>query len=282
HSASIAPASVRPAKNASAATASPAALIAKTAAVATASMRVAVPPVMTLTWIPKMPNHKPHPLTRRHLRRPRRKRQSQRPVLTFTPTAWAKLLYLRDLGPTEVGGFGITEPDDLLCVRDIGLVQQQCTETFVSFDDLAVAEFFESQVDAGRQPQQVGRIWIHTHPGDSAQPSSVDEETFSRAFGHCDWAIMAILARGGETFAQLHWRHGGGSRISMRVDVRFDVAFAGSDHDAWQEEYAEHVQDCSHHVRRVRKRRFPDDRSVDPLDELLLHESLDHVTERWA
>ena len=56
-------------------------------------------------------------------------------MLTFSPTAWAKLLFLRDLGPTEVGGFGITEPDDLLCVRDIVLVEQQCTETFVSFDD---------------------------------------------------------------------------------------------------------------------------------------------------
>ena len=27
--------------------------------------------------------------------------------LRFSPTAWAKLLYLRDFGRTEVGGFGI-------------------------------------------------------------------------------------------------------------------------------------------------------------------------------
>ena len=129
-------ATARLARPATAAAVCPAVLTVTHAAVATASMRVAVLPVMTPTWIPNMPNHKTHPLTRRHLRRPRRKRRAPRPVLTFSPTAWAKLLFLRDLGPTEVGGFGITEPDDLLCVRDIVLVEQQCTETFVSFDDL--------------------------------------------------------------------------------------------------------------------------------------------------
>ena len=229
-----------------------------------------------------MPNRKTHPLIRRHLRRPRRKRPSHRPVLTFTPTAWAKLLFLRDLGPTEVGGFGITELDDLLCVRDIALVRQECTETFVAFDDLAVAEFFETQVDSGRQPQQFGRIWIHTHPGECAQPSSVDIETFQRAFGTCDWAVMAILARGGETYARLHWRQGGASHIPLRVEVKFDVPFEGTDHDAWQEEYAENVHDCSHQVHRVRQQRWPDERSVDPLDELFLDESLDLVTRPWA
>jgi hypothetical protein len=78
-------------------------------------------------------------LLRRHLRRPRGRR-SPRPTLTFTPTAWAKLHCLRDLGPTEVGGFGITDPDQSLCVQDIQLVQQRCTSVTVKFDDTAVAE----------------------------------------------------------------------------------------------------------------------------------------------
>ncbi len=47
---------------------------------------------------------------RRLLRRPRelRTRRQRRPRLRFSPTAWAKLLFVRDRGPTEVGGFGIT------------------------------------------------------------------------------------------------------------------------------------------------------------------------------
>ena len=48
------------------------------------------------------------------------------PSLRLNPTAWAKLLYLRDLGDTEVGGFGITAADDLLYVEDIQLVRQTC------------------------------------------------------------------------------------------------------------------------------------------------------------
>ena len=37
----------------------------------------------------------------------RRDEPWESPTLWFSPTAWAKLLYLRDLGDTEVGGFGI-------------------------------------------------------------------------------------------------------------------------------------------------------------------------------
>ena len=215
------------------------------------------------------------PLIRRHLRRPRRKRThrtTRRPILRFSPTAWAKLLSLRDLGPTEVGGFGITEPDDLLCVRDIVLVEQQCTETFVSFDDLAVAEFFDQQIDAGRHPQQFARVWVHTHPGSSAQPSSVDEETFARVFGPCDWAVMAILARGGETYAQLHWRQGGAVRIPMRVDVRFDVPFVGSDQEAWQAEYDAHVH--PHCDYRLSDPRWPQQELDDPFFDRLFEPAL--------
>ena len=77
-----------------------------------------------------------------------------------------------------MGGFGITPLDDLLNIQDVVLVQQDCTETFVAFDDDAVARFFDDQVDLGRQPAQFGRIWIHTHPGSSAEPSHADLETF--------------------------------------------------------------------------------------------------------
>lgn len=158
-------------------------------------------------------------------------------MLRFNPTAWAKLLYLRDLGPTEVGGFGASAGEDLLLVQDLVLVKQLCTEVTVAFDDKAVADFFDDQLDQGMRPEQFGRIWVHTHPGDSAEPSSVDVETFARVFGNCDWAVMFIIARGGETFAELHWRHGGPARLRMNVEVDYSKAFAGTDQNAWQQEY---------------------------------------------
>ena len=65
-----------------------------------------------------------------------------RPVLTFTPYAWAKLLYFRDKSDNEIGGFGITEKDDLLLITDFVTVKQDVSCVSVSFDDNAVADFF--------------------------------------------------------------------------------------------------------------------------------------------
>ena len=129
---------------------------------------------------------------RRLVRRPReyRVRPRSRTRLRFSPPAWAKLLFLRDCGPTEVGGFGLAPLGDLLYVEDIRMVRQLCSVVSVGFDDMAVAEFFDEMVDAGHRPEQFARIWIHTHPGESAEPSSMDEETFERVFDACDWAVM--------------------------------------------------------------------------------------------
>jgi proteasome lid subunit RPN8/RPN11 len=178
---------------------------------------------------------KPRRLLRR--RREMRTRSRRRPRLRFSPTAWAKLLFVRDRGPTEVGGFGITSADDLLYVEDIHLVKQVCTSVSVVFDDAAVAEFFDEQIDAPRKPEQFGRIWIHTHPGRSPKPSHVDEETFARVFGPCDWAVMFILAREGEDYCRLRFRAGPGGEWEISVGIDFQGHFAGSNCDAWAKEY---------------------------------------------
>jgi proteasome lid subunit RPN8/RPN11 len=162
--------------------------------------------------------------------------------MRFSPTAWAKLLFLRDRGSTEVGGFGITPAEDLLYVEDLQLIQQTCTAVSVAFDDTAVAEFFEEQVDAGRRPEQFARIWIHTHPGDSAEPSQVDEETFERVFGACDWAVMFIIAREGETYSRLRFRAGPGGGFEISTKLDYENEFGASDQRAWAEEYANSVK----------------------------------------
>jgi proteasome lid subunit RPN8/RPN11 len=162
--------------------------------------------------------------------------------LRFSPTAWAKLLFLRDVGTTEIGAFGITPLDDLLYVEDVRLVRQTCDWAHVAFDDEAVANFFDEQVDQGRQPQQFGRIWVHTHPGHSAQPSGVDEETFQRVFGRSDWAVMFILARDGDCFARLRCNVGPGAEIELPVDVDYSRPFGASEVERWGEEYLANVQ----------------------------------------
>ncbi|MCH8047703.1 MAG: hypothetical protein IID44_28755 [Planctomycetes bacterium] len=163
------------------------------------------------------------------------------PTLRFSPTAWAKLLYLRDRGQTEVGGFGIAAGDDLLRVEDVQLVRQVCTTVSVVFDDEAVADFFDRQVDEGRRPQQFGRIWIHTHPGDCPQPSMTDEETFARVFGRADWAVMFIVARGSQTYARLQLNVGPGATLVVPVCVDFERPFEASQVQSWEQEYGANV-----------------------------------------
>jgi proteasome lid subunit RPN8/RPN11 len=168
--------------------------------------------------------------------------QPPEPVLRFSPTAWAKLLFLRDLGDTEVGGFGIAAADDLLYVSDVQLVRQTCTGASVQFDDASVADFFDRQVDAGVQLSRCARIWLHTHPGNSADPSFTDADTFWRVFHRTDWALMLILARGGRTSARLRFHVGPGGEVEIPVRVDYTRPFGGSQHELWHEEYQANVQ----------------------------------------
>lgn len=170
-----------------------------------------------------------------------KKKKYQSPTLRFSPTAWAKLVFLRDMTDNEVGGFGITEADDLLFVTDIALVKQKVTSVTVSFNDDAVANFFEDQVEAGRKPEQFARIWLHTHPGDSPQPSCTDESTFQRVFGSCDWSVMAIVAQQGSTYARLRFNAGPGGETKIPVCVDYSHEFDASSFEAWKQQYLNNV-----------------------------------------
>jgi proteasome lid subunit RPN8/RPN11 len=165
------------------------------------------------------------------------KNKNQSPSLRFSPTAWAKLVYMRDMTDNEVGGFGITKPNDLLFVTDFILVKQKVTVVSVSFDDSSVADFFENQVEQKRKPEQFARIWLHTHPGDSPNPSMTDEETFDRVFGTCDWSVMFILAQDGSSYARLHFKAGPGGDLKIPVYVDYGCQFDGSDFKSWTEQY---------------------------------------------
>lgn len=168
---------------------------------------------------------------------PRNIRRQPPARLRFTPYAWAKFHWFCHRGPSEIGAFGISDPEDLLLMVDIAIVEQSAHVAGVVFDDEAVADHFDLQVDLGRRPEQFARTWLHTHPGDSPQPSGVDEQTFARVFGSCDWAVMAILARGGETYARLRFNTGPGGQLLIPVAVDWTEPFTGSEHEDWDRLY---------------------------------------------
>ena len=175
----------------------------------------------------------------------RQTRQQPEPMLRFSPYAWAKLVFMRDCSENEVGAFGIADPEDLLFIEDIVIVKQKVSMVTVAFDDIAVGDFFEQQVDFGRKPEQFARIWVHTHPGSSPSPSSTDEQTFQRVFGSCNWSLMFIISRDGNSFARLRFGVGPGGQINIPVAVDYSMPFQGSDFAAWQQEYKENVtEEC--------------------------------------
>jgi len=169
--------------------------------------------------------------------------------LVFSPLAWLKLQWFCHTGNTEVGGFGISAAHNPLYVEDVAIVKQYATPVTVRFDDGAVAELFDELVDKGLPVERFGRLWIHTHPGESAQPSGTDLETFARTFGACDWAVMFIVSRSAETYARLSFSAGPGGQVQLPTAVHWtdlpkllQRTTSLDDHlEQWQKEYATNV-----------------------------------------
>ena len=146
-----------------------------------------------------------------------------RPRLTFAPLAWLKLQYFCHAGDTEIGGFGISAQNNLLHVEDFVTVRQKVTAVSVAFDDDAVADFYDRMVDAGIPLGRCSRIWCHTHPGASVTPSFIDEETFTRCFGTCDWSLMFIAGRTGKTYARLAFSAGPAAQLLLPTSVQWSA-----------------------------------------------------------
>lgn len=169
--------------------------------------------------------------------------------LRFSPYAWAKLLALRDAGDSEVCGFGIGAADDALLVEDIALVPQTAGAASADLDDAGLAKFFDTMAASGKHPRQYARIFVHTHPGNSATPSGTDDETFQKAFGGCQWAVMLILAKGGNTYCRLRINCGNGGPCGQ-WDIPAAIYFEGNfpavtaeTRDTWLTEHAANVSE---------------------------------------
>lgn len=161
--------------------------------------------------------------------------------LKFSPYAWAKILWFRNHGDTEIAGFGIADADDLLFINDFKTIKQKASAASVKFDDEAVGEFFEDMVDAGMHPKQFARVWLHTHPGMSHSPSMTDHDTFAEAFGKCDWALMFILDTEDDALCRLKFQISVQAEFDIPWKVDCSKPFAGCNYAAWKEEYDKNV-----------------------------------------
>ena len=158
-------------------------------------------------------------------------------TLKFTAYAYAKLLYMRDVGSTEVAGYGITSTEDPLLVTDFVLIKQKCTGVTFDLDPEDGAEHMERMMDAGLMPWMYSNILVHSHPGNSPSPSGTDETNFKKAFSHPDWAIMLIIAKDNSMYCRLKLNTGPGVEKLLKIQVDFSQDFQASDRKTWKIEY---------------------------------------------
>jgi hypothetical protein len=155
----------------------------------------------------------------------------------LTPYAFAKARFIRDLEDLEVSGYCITSKDDPLLIQDFMLVKQEVGPASIDMDGDSIGEFYERMVELGYQPCEFARIWMHTHPGTSPNPSGTDEETFKKHFSDPDWSVMLILAKGGAWYARLRFNIGPGGSMEVPVEIDWDEEFPESNQAEWFREY---------------------------------------------
>lgn len=172
-------------------------------------------------------------------------------VLRFSPYAWAKMLYMRDAGPTEVAGCIVTRPDDVLAAVDFLLVKSLCGPASFELDDDYLSNMWLDLGEAGWPIECFSRILGHTHPGIAPIPSTEDEATFQRCWGNTNWAVMFILAEGAECYAGLQYNKEPRHRAIIPVKVDYSLNFGSSDKEEWKKEYDRCVESrtYTHHAR---------------------------------
>jgi len=163
------------------------------------------------------------------------------PVLKVTPYVWQKLLYLRDKSQNEIGFFGITKEDDPLYIIDLAVLKQKVGPASVEFDGPDIARFWMKCDSENLIPAQYTRVWIHTHPGNSATPSGTDENTFTRHWGQSDWALMVVVARDNTTTVRLRYNTGIPADYQLNMKIEYDADFPGSNKTLWDQEFTENV-----------------------------------------
>ena len=159
----------------------------------------------------------------------------------FSPTAWAKLIYLRDKGDTEIACFGLSlDLNNILYVDDVQMAGQESTSVTAEFTEQGLADHQAKWcIEEHLHPVQCQRVWIHTHPGNSATPSGTDWETFYEGPLWCksDWYVMFILAKGGDTHCSLQVNTPSPMTIDIKHRIDWANKFGAADHDAWDAEY---------------------------------------------
>ena len=171
---------------------------------------------------------------------PRKYRQKL--ALRFSPTAWAKLLFFRDHSSNEIGGFGISDPDDLLYIREFVTIKQEVSIVQCTIPGrLRLPISLTTRLPWAESPNNLPAVGCIRIPEGISTPSQTDEETFERVFGSCQWAVMFILSQDNQAYARISFNIGPGGQLIIPVQVDYSKPFEASDPVAWEQEFKQNI-----------------------------------------
>lgn len=173
---------------------------------------------------------------------PAKSRNVKTPIV-FSAYAWEKLRAVRDTDgqKTEVTCYAICkDPENPYYIHDLMFPKQACGMAHVDiemgdFED-KIDQLLDSEVE---HPYQVNSIWIHTHPGSSATPSSKDMETFEEKKPDL-FFIMLIVSNTDEYTARMKVKN---SDTTLFLPVEVDGEYVPTEEDKkeWDSIYRECV-----------------------------------------
>lgn len=143
-------------------------------------------------------------------------------MLRISPAAFQKVAYFTKK-TVEVGGFAITSPEDPALIIDFVVLKQTSSVASFDFDKDGMQDYLNEMVDRGISPNNCFRIYIHTHPGNSPQPSSVDDEQFDELMENYPWFCMVIFAKDLSTYARVKMTQGCGIEAELDLEIDWDV-----------------------------------------------------------
>lgn len=174
--------------------------------------------------------------------------------ILFTCYAWSMYQFLRDAGKTEIGAFGITgDAKRPNLITDLLVPRQICNSVHVDVDPEDNQNCMLDLVERGLEPWQCQKIWLHTHPNMSPNPSGTDEQQFRECIQSVDdYYGFVILSTDGKIHAEVRYytndrfaSFGGNGIAKQTVNIAVDYAypFAASNRELWQSIYDEKIKE---------------------------------------
>ena len=168
------------------------------------------------------------------------------PKLNFTAETWQQLNYMCKRCTHRDQVFRNHTSGGQAVVTDLWFPQQTCTAATVEFDDEDIA----AQIDE----LQTHTPWMSASASGSTltlatAPTPVAQtiQTFSKVLGHFDWAVMAILAKGGKSYARI--KHDAPAGITDgKIEYKIPMGMYSGGYEEWDQILADKVSEQTFHT----------------------------------